>query len=265
LGEMTYRRCVPRCVAFETCTWDAWTDERDTMKIGMLRRNAGKMAAAAGAMLVLGSVVVSHDVSAAANSVVPGGDIYATNKTAAQLEGCSTEWHWVINGVSGAAEADLPSAVAVTWSDDSSSSATLDEINGGTAHYSTTDNMPPVLTVKEAKATWPNPTGQATYINFVLSHTPCPVEETTTTVEETTTTVEETTTTVEETTTSVESEVPTTAGQETTTTEKVESQSPGGELPATGSNGSSMMLVGGLVFLAGGSLAMALGRRTRHA
>ena len=230
------------------------------------------MAAAAGAMLVLGSVVVSHDVSAAANSVVPGGDIYATNKTAAQLEGCSTEWHWVINGVTGAAEADVPSAVAVTWSDDSTSSATLDEISGGVAHYSTTDNMPPVLTVKEAKATWPNPTGQATYNNFVLSHTPCPVEETTTTVEETTTTVEETTTTVEETTTtveetttSVESEVPTTEAQETTTTEEVESQSPGGELPATGSNGSSMMLVGGLVFLAGGSLAMALGRRTRHA
>ena len=257
------------------------------MKIGTFRRGASRIAAVAGAVLVLGSVVVAQDVSAGASAVVPGGDIYATNKTAAQLEGCSTEWHWIINGVGGADAADLPAAIAVTWSDDSTASATLDDINGGAAHYSTTSNMPPVLTVKEAKATWPNPTDLTTYNNFVLSHTPCPVEETTTTVEETTTTVEETTTTVEETTTtveettttveettttveetttSVESEVPTTTGgSEPTTTEQVESQSPGGELPATGSDASSLMLVGGLVLLAGGSLAMSLGRRSRHA
>ena len=240
------------------------------MKIGTFRRGASRIAAVAGAVLVLGSVVVAQDVSAGASAVVPGGDIYATNKTAAQLEGCSTEWHWIINGVSGADAADLPAAIAVTWSDDSTASATLDDINGGAAHYSTTSNMPPVLTVKEAKATWPNPTDLTTYNNFVLSHTPCPVEETTTTVEETTTTVEETTTTVEETTTtveetttSVESEVPTTVAEGTTTTEAVESQSPGGELPATGSDMSTQMLVGGLVLMAGGVLASALGRRSR--
>lgn len=258
------------------------------MRTQTVRVMAGRVAAVAGAVLALGSLVSTGSVSAtpAGSSVTAGGSISSPNSVDATTwpttVDCAVEWHWVITGLEGSGidSADVPSVVHVTWSDDSTTDVAFDKITGSTAHYlELSANLPATRTVKSASAVWPNPTDVTAYNAFNLSHGPCApeettttveettttVEETTTTVEETTTTAEETTTTVEETTTSVASEVPTTAGQQTTTTDKVESQSPGGELPATGSGDSSLMLMGGLALLAGGILAMALGRRTRTA
>jgi LPXTG-motif cell wall-anchored protein len=253
-------------------------------------------------VLALGSFAVTGSASAAGTSVTPGGTISSPNSvdrtTWPTKEDCASEWHWVITGLDGEGidSTDVPSVVTVTWSDNSTTNVAFDNISGSVAHYyeSSVNLVQPYLTVKSATAVWPDPTDVDAYGNFNLSHGPCTVEETTTTVAETTTTVEETTTTVEETTTtveettttveettttveettttvaetttSVESEVPTTSGSsQPTTTEEVASESPGGELPATGSNASSLMLVGGLVLLAGGALAMALGRRAYQA
>lgn len=238
------------------------------------RVRAGRWSALAGAVLALGSFAVTGSASAAGTSVTPGGTISSPNSvdrtTWPTKEDCASEWHWVITGLDGEGfgSSDVPSVVTVTWSDNSTTNVAFDNISGSVAHYyeSSVNLVQPYLTVKSATAVWPDPTDVDAYGNFNLSHGPCTVEETTTTVAETTTTVEETTTTVAETTTSVESEVPTTSGSsQPTTTEEVASESPGGELPATGSNASSLMLVGGLVLLAGGALAMALGRRAYQA
>ncbi|MEY2754841.1 MAG: hypothetical protein RJB65_1199 [Actinomycetota bacterium] len=136
-----------------------------------------------------------------------------------------------------------------------------------TVEETTTTVAETTTTVEETTTTVEETTTTVEETTTTVEETTTTVEETTTTLEDTTTTAEETTTTVvEETTTSVESEVPTTSGSsQPTTTEEVASQSPGGELPATGSNASSLMLVGGLVLLAGGALAMALGRRAYQA
>jgi LPXTG-motif cell wall-anchored protein len=136
-----------------------------------------------------------------------------------------------------------------------------------TVEETTTTVEETTTTVEETTTTVEETTTTVEETTTTVEETTTTAEETTTTLEDTTTTAEETTTTVvEETTTSVESEVPTTSGSsQPTTTEEVASQSPGGELPATGSNASSLMLVGGLVLLAGGALAMALGRRAYQA
>jgi len=133
--------------------------------------------------------------------------------------GCdNTEWGFVITQID--MQSDAPASIHVTWANGHSEDVSLSAFTGGTAHYTTTDNLDSTVTSATASIydSWSG--------EFNLSHGPC--NEVTTTTTTTTQPKAGTTTT---TTTQPQSSQPTTT---TTQAPQVASQTVTAQPTSTG-------------------------------
>src|SRR6185503_10973523 len=93
-----------------------------------------------------------------------GGKVVINAKALTDHECNSSEWHFVITGVSGG---NAPASITVAWSNGATASVALDRVTGNVAHYTTTLNLGSTVTGASAMiaSSW---SGQ-----FNLSHGPC--------------------------------------------------------------------------------------------
>jgi LPXTG-motif cell wall-anchored protein len=137
-----------------------------------------------------------------------------------KCDAANNGWHFIINGLGTGSNtleaADLPSAIAISFSDGHTHPAAFDKLSGSTAHYiNTADHQADGVYPMSASLTFPTPTDVIEYGNFVLSHIPCEFNTATTT---TTTAATTTTTTAPTTTTTTAATTTTTTAPTTTTT-----------------------------------------------
>jgi len=127
-------------------------------------RSVGAVLVAIGAALILLAGTTGR--SAALTVTAPAGAVHLHEPTLTDHDCDATEWHFVINKISG----DAPATITVEWSNGTTSTLPMTHETMTTAHYSSTEHLDDGVVPVDA---WFMPVEGSTYGMFNLSHGPC--------------------------------------------------------------------------------------------
>jgi hypothetical protein len=129
--------------------------------VGFSRRTITLIVAA---VISLAACVLLMNGGSNGGTIAHAQETTITAKALTDHECNSTEWHFVITGVTAA---NAPQSIEVTWANDDTETVPLLRVTGGVAHYVTTSNLDSTVVSATAVifAGW---SGQ-----FNLSHGPC--------------------------------------------------------------------------------------------